>query len=132
MKGIADTGFVVAFLNRRDQFHSWALEVARTVEAPLLTCEPVLAEAAFHVRSSRHVLALLESGLLQLRFDLAAALPRLKILAERYADRGPDLADLCLICMSEDLPQCEIVTVDSDFLVYRRWEREIIPLRRPE
>jgi predicted nucleic acid-binding protein len=131
MRGIADTGFLVAFLNRKDRFHSWALEIVREAEAPLLTCEPVLAEAAYHVQSSSHVLALLESGLIQLRFDLAAALPRVKLLATRYADRNPDLADLCLICLSEDFPHHEVVTVDSDFLIYRRWEREVIPTRRP-
>ncbi len=131
MRGIADTGFLVAFLNRKDRFHPWALEIAREAEVPLLTCEPVLAEAAYHVQSSSHVLALLDSGLIQLRFDLAAALPRVKLLATRYADRNPDLADLCLICLSEDFPHYEVVTVDSDFLIYRRWEREIIPTRRP-
>jgi predicted nucleic acid-binding protein len=131
MRGIADTGFVVAFLNRRDRFHAWALEMAREAETPLLTCEAVLAEAAYHIRSSIHVLGLLNSGLIEIRFDLATALPRLEVLAKRYADRSPDLADLCLICMSEDFPQHEVVTVDSDFLVYRRWEREIIPTQRP-
>jgi predicted nucleic acid-binding protein len=131
MRGIADTGFVVAFLNRKDRFHTWALQIAREIEVPLLTCEPVLAEAAYHVRSSSHVLALLDSGLIKLQFDVAAALPRLTLLAARYADREPDLADLCLICLSEDFPHHEVVTVDSDFLVYRRWEREVIPTRRP-
>jgi predicted nucleic acid-binding protein len=131
MRGIADTGFLVAFLNRNDRFHSWALEIAREAVAPLLTCEPVLAEAAYHVRSSSHVLALLDSGLIQVRFDLATALPRVKLLATRYADRNPDLADLCLICLSEDFPQHDVVTIDSDFLVYRRREREVIPIRRP-
>ena len=131
MRGIADTGFVVAFLNRRDRFHLWAVALARESEVPLLTCEPVLAEAAYHIRSSDHVLSLLDSGLIQIHFDLAAALPRMKLLATRYADREPDLADLCLICMSEDFPHHEVFTVDSDFLIYRRWEREIIPTRRP-
>ncbi|HEV3270844.1 MAG TPA: hypothetical protein VGZ93_01550 [Candidatus Methylacidiphilales bacterium] len=80
MRGIADTGFLVAFLNRKDRFHPWALEIVREAEVPLLTCEPVLAEAAYHVRSSSHILALLDSGLIELRFDLAAALPRVKLL----------------------------------------------------
>ena len=131
MRGIADTGFLVAFLNRKDRFHHWDLEIAREAEVPLLTCEAVLAEVAYHVRSSSHVLALLDSGLIELQFDLTTALPRVQLLATRYADREPDLADLCLICMSEDFPHHEVVTVDSDFLVYRRWEREIIPVRRP-
>jgi predicted nucleic acid-binding protein len=131
MRGIADTGFVVAFLNRRDRFHGWALEIAQEIDKPMLTCEAVLAESAYHLQSSSHIRALLDSGLIEIRFDLAAALPRLEILAKRYTDRSPDLADLCLICMSEDFPQHEVVTVDSDFLVYRRWEREIIPIRSP-
>jgi predicted nucleic acid-binding protein len=122
---------LVAFLNRRDRFHQWALEIAQQVEVPLITCEPVLAEAAYHIQSSSHVLPLLDSGMIQLRCDLSAALSRLRLLATRYADRNPDLADLCLICLSEDFPHHEIVTVDSDFLVYRRWEREIIPTCRP-
>ena len=131
MKGIADAGFLVAFLNRKDRYHHWALDIAREVETPLLTCEAALAEAAYHVQSSSHILSLLESGLIQLRFDLASAWPRVKLLASRYADRNPDLADLCLICLSEDFPHHEVVTVDSDFVIYRRWEREIIPTRRP-
>jgi predicted nucleic acid-binding protein len=131
MRGIADTGFLVAFLNRKDRFHSWALEMAREAEVPLLTCEPVLAETVYHLQSAGPVFALLESGLIELRFDLSSALPRLKLLAKRYADRKPDLADLCLICLSEDFPHYEVVTVDSDFVVYRRREREIIPTRRP-
>jgi len=131
MRGIADTGFLVAFLNRKDRFHRWAMEIVQEVEVPLLTCEPVLAEAAYHVQSSSHVLSLIDSGLIQLQFDLATAFPRVKLLATRYSDRNPDLADLCLVCMSEDFPRHEVVTVDSDFQIYRRWEREVIPTRRP-
>jgi predicted nucleic acid-binding protein len=47
VKGIADTGFLVAFANRGDRHHGWAVRVAESVTEPLLTCEPVLAEAAF-------------------------------------------------------------------------------------
>jgi hypothetical protein len=63
MKGIADTGFIVAFANRSDAYHDWALGVAELVTDPLLTCEPVLAEAAFHLQSVRLVLDLMRVGL---------------------------------------------------------------------
>lgn len=46
MKGIADTGFLVAFANRSDRHHDWALRLSERITEPLLTCEPVLAEAA--------------------------------------------------------------------------------------
>jgi hypothetical protein len=50
----------------------------------------------------------------------------------RYADRQPDLADLCLIRMSELFPTYKIITIDvSDFRLYRRNQREVIPLIYP-
>ncbi len=132
MKGIADTGFLVAFANRNDRHHQWALGVAERVTEPLLTCEAVLAETAFHLQNVPLVLAMLREGLVTLAFDCRDHLPQLMMLADRYADRHPDLADLCLIRMSELHPRHSVVTVDrQDFRVYRRNKRETIPLVSP-
>jgi uncharacterized protein len=132
MKGIADTGFIVAFARSNDQHHSWAVDLGKRITEPLLTCEAVLAEAAFHLGSSSYVLSLVEDELLQVAFDCSKNLPELRSLARRYADRKPDLADLCLIRMSELYPRHTIITVDeSDFRVYRRNKRETIPLICP-
>ena len=104
----------------------------KTVTEPLLTCESVLSEAAFHLESSSYVLSLVEDELLQVAFDFSQNLPQLQELARRYADRKPDFADLCLIRMSELHPRYAVITVDeSDFRVYRRNKREIIPLLCP-
>ncbi|HEX5611118.1 MAG TPA: PIN domain-containing protein, partial [Burkholderiales bacterium] len=99
MKGIADTGFLVAFANRNDAHHDWAVEVAERLGEPLLTCEAVLAEAAFHLQDTALVFAMLREGLVALAFDCRDHLPQLEALAERYANRHPDFADLCLIRM---------------------------------
>lgn len=132
MKGIADTGFLVAFANRNDEFHDWAVAIATEITAPLLTCEPVLAETAFHLHSVPLVLEMIREGLVSLAFNLNDALPQLAELAERYADRRPDLADLCLIRMSELFPKHSVITVDrSDFAVYRRNKRELISVICP-
>lgn len=132
MKGIAETGFIVAFANRRDRCHRWALELVGQMTEPLLTCEAVLAEAAFHLRNTEMVLALAREGLAELAFDAGKHLVELEALAKRYADRKPDLADICLIRMSEIHPSHSIVTVDrADFRVYRRNKREAIPLVCP-
>ena len=132
MNGIADTGFLVAFANARDAHHDWAVSVAGRVSEPLLTCEPVLAEAAFHLGSVAIVLEMIEEGLVTLAFDCNDHLPQLAALARRYSDRQPDLADLCLIRMSELFPKHSVITVDEeDFRIYRRNKREVIPLVCP-
>ena len=132
VKAIADTGFLVAFVNRNDRHHDWAFEVAEGVTEPLLTCEAVLAETAFHLESVAITLAMIEDGLIKLEFDCNAHLDQLAALAKRYAARKPDLADLCIVRMSELYPRHSVITVDrKDFRVYRRNKREAIPLICP-
>jgi len=132
VKAIADTGFLVAFSNARDQHHAWAVEIARLVTEPLLTCDAVLAEAAFHLGSAAIALAFVTHGLVSSSFVLADHTARLEELANRYADRQPDLADLCLIRMSELHPRHPVITTDvADFRVYKRGRREAIPLICP-
>ena len=132
MKGIADTGFLVAFANRRDRYHAWAVRLAEEIAVPLLTCEAVLAESAYHLRDAALVLEMVDTGLVVPAFDLAEHLDQLANLARRYADREPDLADLCLIRMSELHPRHVVLTVDrADFRVYRRNKRDAIPILCP-
>jgi len=132
MKAIVDTGFIVALGNRDDMYHPWAAELVKKVTEPLLSCESVLSEAAFHLKSSSYVLSLVEDDLLKIAFDPSRNVRELRDLARRYADRNPDLADLCLIRMSELYPRHTVITVDEeDFRVYRRNKREAIPLLCP-
>ena len=131
MKAIADTGLIVAFGNQGDHHHAWAVDIAKNISEPLITCEAVLAEAAFHLGSSSYVLSLVRSEMLRLSFDLTRNLEQLTELARRYDDR-PDLADLCIIRMSELYPKHTVITVDeSDFRVLRRNKREAIPILCP-
>ena len=132
MNAIADTGFIVAFGNRNDRHHGWAVDVAQRVRTPFLTCEAVLAEAAFHLGSVPYVLTLVGDGMLQIGFDLTENVESLAALARKYRDRQPDLADLCLVRMSELYPRHVIVTVDEhDFRTYRRNKRDVIPIICP-
>lgn len=132
MKAIADTGFLVAFGNRRDRYHRWALEIAKQVAEPLLTCDAVLAETAFQLESTSLVMAFVREGLVRPAFELAQHVTRIAELADRYADRHPDLADLCLIRLSELHTRYPVITTDlKDFRVYRRGRRESIPLIHP-
>jgi uncharacterized protein len=132
MIGIADTGFLVAFISNSDEHHVWAKNIAEQLTGPLLTCESVLAESAFHVGNCEPVFNLVNDGMVAVAFDCNKHLSQLEELAVRYANRKPDFADLCLIRMSELFPKHPVITVDrEDFRIYRRNKRDVIPLICP-
>jgi predicted nucleic acid-binding protein len=132
MNAITDTGFLVAMIQNNDEHHRWAVELASQLSWPVLTCEAVLAEAAFHLRSSELVLGMLRDRVVRVAFDCASQLDHLLDLARRYTDRRPDLADLCLVRMSELYPRHTVLTTDeADFRIYRRNKRDVIPMICP-
>lgn len=73
----------------------------------------MLAESAFHLQSVPLVLAMIGEGFVTLAFDCRDHLSQLAILADRYADRHPDLADLYLIRMRELHPGHSVITVEA-------------------
>jgi predicted nucleic acid-binding protein len=131
---ICDTGPLVAWLNRNDPHHGWAVAAMRDVPAPLLICEPVLTEAAYFLREDgldlAPLFAMIERAALQLAFDMNAHWPRLRTLMARYAQM--DLADACVVVMAEQHRRCRVLTVDRrDFSTYRRNDRRVIDFAAP-
>lgn len=133
---VVDTGPVVALLNKRDEYHEWAVQTFDGLEPPLYTCEPVLTEAMWLVRNLPNgpaaVLDLVSRGVLQIDFRVDTELLALRTLLAKYASVPMSLADACLVRMSEVNPKSEIVTLDSDFRVYRRSGRLAIRLIAPK
>lgn len=133
MKEIADTGLLVAFFLRNDPYHGWAVEAFRG-HAPFFTCDAVLAEAGSFFPDPVGLLRLLGRGDLVIDpgFVLAREQSRVLALAGKYADRPMDLADACLVRMTELTLRCRVWTVDrSDFSTYRRRGRQPIPCAFP-
>jgi predicted nucleic acid-binding protein len=134
MTAICDTGPLVAYLNRRDPYHVWAVAVMKQVRPPMLTCEPVLTEAVYFLREDGlavdPLFRMLERGALRLEFDVSARWPRLRTLMARYPQM--DLADASIVVMSELHASSEVFTVDRrDFSVYRRNDRQVIDFVAP-
>ena len=131
MKDIADTGLIVALLTADDPCHAWAAAAFRT-HGPFYTCDAVLTEACSFFEDPRPVLTLVARGDLILDFDLAQQLPQVLGLCSKYADQPMDLADACVVRMSELSLRCKVWTVDrSDFSVYRRHGRQPVPCEFP-
>jgi predicted nucleic acid-binding protein len=131
---ICDTGPLVAYLNRNDPYHSWAVSLMKQVRSPMLTTEPVLTEVAYFLRTDRMdidpLFQLLERDALRLEFQVAAHWPRLRILMARYDHM--DLADASIVVMSERHRRSQVLTLDRrDFSVYRRNDRRVIDFIAP-
>ena len=133
MKRIADTGLLVAAADLRDRYHQWAAEALRA-HAPFHTCEAVILETAWVLGSPLGVLSLLARSdvILDPDFQFGKELPRLLVLCSKYADQQMDLADACLVRMTELSSRCRVWTVDrDDFSAYRRHGRQPIPCEFP-
>lgn len=133
---VVDTGPLVALLNRGDRCHAWARDTFAEIAPPLLTCEAVLAEA-WHLlrrfsRGRDAILDLLARNVIVIAFDLGAEVLSVRKLAAKYASVPMSLADGCLVRMSELYADAAVITLDSDFSVYRKHGRQVIPLLCPK
>jgi len=133
---IVDTGPLVALFDRAERHHRWISERLDELEAPLLVCEPVLAEAMYllarHPRAQETVLELIENGALSVAFRLDEHVGILRSLLRKYLDTPMSLADACVVRMSEIHDRHAVLTLDSDFLVYRKHGRAPLRIIHPE
>jgi len=132
---LIDTGPLVAFLNRRERFHAWAAEVLDAIEPPIFTCDPVLSEACFLLQDvsggQDAVLELVSRGIVRSDFRVASEIDSLRVLMKKFSDVPMSLADACLVRMTELDQQSVILTLDSDFRIYRRNRRQVVPTISP-
>lgn len=133
---VVDTGPLVALLDRRERRHSWAVRQLQTLPLPWITCEAVLTES-WHLLRTRpdiqdRVLECVADGVLTVPFSLPGELGAIRALRGRFRDVPMSLADACLVRLSELFPHTTVLTLDSDFHVYRRNGNEPIPLTYPE
>lgn len=131
---ICDTGPLVAYLNRNDPHHAWAVAVMKQVRPPMLVCEPVLTEVVYFLREddveTGPLFELLEREALRLAFSISAHWPRIRTLMARYQQM--DLADASVVVMTELHTRSQVVTIDrTDFSVYRRNDRQVIDFIAP-
>jgi|ERR1017187_170820 predicted nucleic acid-binding protein len=132
---LTDAGPLVALLNHRDEYHEWAREQFKHISRPPLTCEGAITETAYLLQADGlppwGVLELVERKIVSVQFDLESHLDRVLSLMKKYADTPMDFVDACLVTMTEAKRDCRLLTLDSDFRIYRRFERQAIPLVVP-
>ena len=101
-----------------------AAERIDELDAPLLVCEPVLAEAIYllrrYARAQDALFELLHNGALKIAFQIEEHVSELRKLLQKYRDTPMSLADACIVRMAEIHEQHVILTLDSDFSAYRK------------
>ena len=132
---LLDAGPWVAYLVRADKHHVWAREQFSAREG-FVSCEAVLAEVCARLQYYGHdplvAREFVKSGVVTLDFDLQANLISIENLMRKYRDQPMDLADACLVRMTEMQPRSLVVTTDTYFKVYRRTGRQVVPHVLPE
>jgi predicted nucleic acid-binding protein len=133
---LLDTGPLVSYLASGLEYHVWSVEQWKQFRPPLLTCEPVLTEAAFLLkregRDADSLFALLDRGVIRVALSVEAQRADLRALMRRYRNRPMSLADACLVRLAELHDHSELITLDSDFRIYRRHVNKTIPVRMPD
>lgn len=130
---LVDAGFLVAMLSRRDSHHKWAVREASENSPPWYTCEAVLSEA-YHLLGERGgpgLNAMLSRKAVVARFNLDDNVEAVVAFLRKYASVPMSFADACLVRMSETMGDPLVLTTDSDFQVYRRLGRQVVPVLCP-
>lgn len=135
MGAIVDTGPLVAYFDRSERHHAWVVARIDKIEPPLLICEPVLTEAMYLLardpRAADALFELLHNGALRIAFQIEDNTEALRRLLQKYHDTPMSLADACVVRMAEIHDRHDVLTLDSDFAVYRKHGRVPLPLIHP-
>jgi len=130
---LVDSGVLLSFYQEREPLHQAVVAFFDQTCAQLITSPICVAEVLWLLgdpgdtrvlAAQNHLLRAVSRGGIESSPLLPEDYARVADLNERYADLPGDFVDLTLICLSERLDIAEILTLDSDFEIYRRFRRE--------
>jgi predicted nucleic acid-binding protein len=120
---LLDTGVIVALLDRDERRHLQCVEVVSDIVGPLATCEAVIAESCYLLRRTHGapeaVIRNVANGVFQTPVRLVDQTASIEKLLKKYRNVPMDLADACLVDLADQIDTGQILTLDSDFEIYR-------------
>ena len=127
---LIDAGPIIALFNKNDKYHKVVKEFIKEYKGKLITSWPVITEAShmldFNVQVQIDLFKWIRLGGLIIEEVNIDDIDRIIGLSEKYSDIPIDLADASLVVLSEKLKIKEIITIDSDYYIYRTIEKEMI------
>ena len=120
---LLDTGVIVALLDRSENAHQECAKSILEFQAPIITCEAVIAESCYLLRhlagASEAVIDNVAAGIFQIPCQISMEAAGIKQILRKYRDRKIDLADACLILLAGEFETADVLTLDNDFAIYR-------------
>jgi predicted nucleic acid-binding protein len=125
---LVDTGPLVAILSREDEYHVACVNALKDMPSPLLSCWPVITEAAWLLRKSQRaiqqLLLSIDGGFLELLPLAGSEAEAIAAVMKRYEDIQPQLADATLVYLAGREQIDTVFTLDQrDFSIYRSGRR---------
>lgn len=125
---LIDTGILVAFYDRKDEYHHKALSFFSVCTSQLITTIACVTEVMWLLAPNINVQNEFLSALSKSAFLCEHLIPsdyqRIQELNTTYQDLPADFTDLSLIAISERLNISVIATLDKDFNIYRRYRKQ--------
>lgn len=124
MRVLADTGPLIAILSPNDQYHEACLATVKALRGPLLTCWPVLAEAAWLLRKTplafERLLRSISDGVVEILPVAGKEAASIADILKQYGSLRAQFADAMLVYLANREGIGTIFTLDRrDFSVYR-------------
>ena len=127
-KTLIDAGPMIALFDKSDKYHKQVVKFLSGYEGELVTTWPVVTEVShmldFNIKTQIDFLKWLDLGAVSIYQTLQSDIKRIITLSEKYMDVPMDLADSSLIVASEKLGIKDILTIDSDYDIYRTIKKE--------
>jgi predicted nucleic acid-binding protein len=127
---VTDSSALIALLNAEDPAHARCAEVLQFLPAqPLLITVPSFVEAMYFLGKlggftlQNHLWTLWMQNKIVIHCPSNAELQRMRTLMEKYADIPMDFADASIVAAAESLNLDTVFTIDSDFYVYRLYDK---------
>ena len=127
---LIDAGPIIALFNKNDKYHDKIKEFLKNYKGILLSTWPVVTEVShmldFNVQTQIDFLTWINLGGVVIENIGNEDISRIIELSRKYSDVPMDLADASLVVLSEKKNIKEIITIDSDYYIYRTINKEMI------
>lgn len=129
-RSLIDAGPMIALFDKDDQYHTKIMDLIESYQGELFTTWPVVTETVYMLDFNQAVqidfLTWIKRGAVEIIDLNNSDLARIIELAKKYSDVPMDLADATLIVASEELNIKNIISIDSDFYIYRNIREEYL------